>query len=98
MLKRVTRRNFLKSSSTALVAGAVLGAAPIEALSSVDANLQGTHPAPLVPAVALEESNKQRLLSGWEHYRGGLGGAWEVWRKANDDTSVWRTVTLPHCF
>lgn len=43
----------------------------------------------------------QRLISGWEHYRGSLGGIWEVWRKdkLNNHYNVpWTEVELPHCF
>jgi len=40
-----------------------------------------------------------RLPEGWEHYRGGLGGIWEVWRgKAASDNVVWDKVAMPHCF
>lgn len=41
----------------------------------------------------------RRLLTGWEHYRGSLGGIWEAWRgnKASDNVT-WRPVELPHCF
>jgi beta-galactosidase len=40
-----------------------------------------------------------RLTKGWEHYRGQLGGIWEVWRgdKASDNVG-WQAVELPHCF
>jgi beta-galactosidase len=40
-----------------------------------------------------------RLTKGWEHYRGQLGGIWEVWRgdKASDNVT-WTQVELPHCF
>jgi beta-galactosidase len=37
-------------------------------------------------------------LSGWEYRRGGLGGPWEAWRKANDDANIWTKVEVPHCF
>jgi len=41
----------------------------------------------------------RRLLSGWEYYRGQLGGIWEVWRGAKaSDNVAWQTVELPHCF
>src|SRR5215216_1971844 len=36
-------------------------------------------------------------LSGWEYRRGGLGGPWEAWRKANDDANIWTKVEVPHC-
>ncbi|GIP33260.1 glycoside hydrolase family 2 TIM barrel-domain containing protein [Paenibacillus sp. J2TS4] len=42
-----------------------------------------------------------RLNNGWEHYRGSLGGVWEVWRqyKLNNHYNVpWMDVELPHCF
>lgn len=42
------------------------------------------------------------LTEGWEHYRGGLGGIWEVWRADKLPNSFfhvpWEKVTLPHCF
>lgn len=44
---------------------------------------------------------KHTLAAGWEHYRGSLGGVWEVWRKdklANHFNVPWRQVELPHCF
>src|SRR5215510_4073200 len=37
-------------------------------------------------------------LTAWEYRRGGLGGPWEAWRKANDDANVWSKVEVPHCF
>jgi beta-galactosidase len=41
----------------------------------------------------------QRLIAGWEHYRGSLGGPWEVWRGARASDQVqWDKVALPHCF
>ena len=40
-----------------------------------------------------------RLTKGWEHYRGQLGGIWEVWRGAKaSDNVAWTPVELPHCF
>jgi beta-galactosidase len=49
------------------------------------------------PVAAAEQG--QRLTDGWEHYRGTLGSAWEVWRgdKASDNVA-WTKVSLPHCF
>jgi beta-galactosidase len=44
---------------------------------------------------------KRRLNENWEHYRGSLGGAWEVWRadKLQNHYNVpWETVTLPHTY
>jgi beta-galactosidase len=41
----------------------------------------------------------QRLLTDWEHYRGSLGGPWEVWRGAKaSDQVLWQKVDVPHCF
>jgi len=41
-----------------------------------------------VAGFAVPDSS-QRLLTGWEHYRGSLSGAWEVWRggKATDKSA-----------
>ncbi len=45
------------------------------------------------------DSTSRRLDSGWEFYKGGLGGIWEVWRgKQASDNVVWTPVRLPHCF
>ncbi|MFC5450061.1 glycoside hydrolase family 2 TIM barrel-domain containing protein [Paenibacillus aestuarii] len=44
---------------------------------------------------------KQRLNEQWEHYRGSLGGPWEVWRadKLHNHYNVpWKLVTLPHTY
>jgi beta-galactosidase len=44
---------------------------------------------------------KQRLLQNWEHHKGSLGGAWEIWRadKLNNHYNVpWHQVELPHCY
>lgn len=43
----------------------------------------------------------KRLATGWEHFKGSLGGAFEVWRadKLNNHFNVpWHEVELPHCF
>ena len=42
----------------------------------------------------------ERLLRGWEYYRGNLGGVWEAWRgKAAAANVTWDKVeTMPHCF
>ena len=54
--------------------------------------------APLAAAAAATPA-PQRLTAGWEHYRGTLGGIWEVWRgKAASDNVAWDKVALPHCF
>ncbi|OAS17737.1 glycoside hydrolase family 2 TIM barrel-domain containing protein [Paenibacillus oryzisoli] len=44
---------------------------------------------------------KQRLTEQWEHYRGSLGGVWEVWRSdklQNHYNVPWEMVTLPHTY
>ncbi len=55
--------------------------------------------ASAAPEAVENPSRGQRLTKGWEHYRGQLGGVWEVWRgdKASDNVS-WTPVELPHCF
>lgn len=43
----------------------------------------------------------KRLISNWEHYKGSLGGPWEVWRGdklANHYNVPWHEVELPHCY
>jgi beta-galactosidase len=41
----------------------------------------------------------RRLTDNWEHYRGSLGGIWEVWRgKAAAANVAWTKVDMPHCF
>src|SRR5437764_10850498 len=50
-------------------------------------------------ADSVPNSNAQRLLTGWEHYRGSLGGPWEVWHGSfAKDPNRWTKVDLPHCF
>lgn len=45
------------------------------------------------------QSTSQRLLTDWEHYRGSLGGPWEVRRGAKaSDQVLWQKVDVPHCF
>ena len=45
------------------------------------------------------DSPVRRITTGWEHYRGQLGGVWEVWRgKAASDNVTWDAVAIPHCF
>jgi beta-galactosidase len=92
--EHVSRRAFLKSTSSAVVVGALLhdldmdaAAAEIEAASHMAQSQSATQTA-----------HSHRLLTGWEYRRGGLGGVWEVWRKANDDATTWASVELPHCF
>ncbi len=43
----------------------------------------------------------KRINGGWEHYKGSLGGIWEVWRGDMYDNHYnppWEKVNLPHCF
>ncbi|HEY3380687.1 MAG TPA: glycoside hydrolase family 2 TIM barrel-domain containing protein [Vicinamibacterales bacterium] len=83
----LTRRDLLKSAAVATAAA--LGCPP--------AGLGAVQTAPAgVTAIDLAGG---RILAGWEHYRGTLGGSWEIWRgdKASDNVP-WRTVDLPHCF
>lgn len=42
--------------------------------------------------------DSQRLLTGWEHCRGALGGIWDAWRLDSGDQIEWHGVKLPHCF
>jgi hypothetical protein len=42
-----------------------------------------------------------RLIDGWQHYRGSLGGVWEVWRAdkhSNHFNVPWYSVFVPHCY
>jgi beta-galactosidase len=61
-------------------------------------------PAMLLPASGSSDtvgilSPVRRLDRDWEHYRGGLGGIWEVWRgKAAAANVSWTKVAMPHCF
>lgn len=95
--KQITRRSFLKTTSTAVLGGAVLGNMPIEHFNPAGETGPGLNSLPngeIIPGSV----NKQRLLTGWEYRRGNLGGIWEAWRKAADDTVIWQPVELPHCF
>ena len=91
--QKLTRRRFLKTTSTALVGGAVLGSLPLENVTALPSsqNIAGLQTDAL-------EATKQRLLDGWDYRKGSLGGIWEVWRKSPYDANVWPPVTLPHCF
>jgi beta-galactosidase len=40
----------------------------------------------------------ETLTAGWEHFRGALGGAWDVWRNDLAESTVWKPVEVPHCF
>jgi beta-galactosidase len=92
--KGVSRRTFLKSTSTAVAAGVVFHSLPIENF----ANAAGSTSSMEGSLSATPLANSQRLLTGWDHHRGSLGGPWEAWRKANDDANSWSPVELPHCF
>lgn len=55
--------------------------------------------AALAPSASGATASPVLLNGGWEHYRGGLGGIWEVWRgKAASDNVTWEPVGMPHCF
>ena len=90
--KKLTRRRFLKTTSTAFVGSAVLGALPFDGMASSLSGALDDWPQ------VNPEKQKQRLLSGWDHHRGSLGGVWEVWRKSANDVNLWPPVKLPHCF
>ena len=61
--------------------------------------LAGSVLAPRSGASPTRSAGASRLAGGWEHYRAGLGGIWEVWRGNAAAVNVaWESVTLPHCF
>jgi beta-galactosidase len=80
----------LKSAPLGVAAGVL---APLRAGAALAAEAAA-------PAAAQAPSPRpgRRLDSGWEHYRGNLGGIWEVWRgdKASDNVP-WTGVSVPHC-
>jgi len=44
-------------------------------------------------------TKSERLINVWEHFRGSLGGPWEVWHGPfAKDANRWAKVELPHCF
>jgi beta-galactosidase len=89
----LTRRSFLKASSTAVMAGAMLSALP----EGIPFSRNET--AVTAGAVTDEDwVHSRRLLSDWEYRRGGLGGPWEAWREASENNVAWQKVELPHCF
>jgi beta-galactosidase len=54
-----------------------------------------------LPAEAAAEPavTSHLLADNWEHYRGSLGGIWEVWRgKAAAANVTWTKASMPHCF
>jgi beta-galactosidase len=73
-------------------------------LKSASVGLAAGGLGPLLrPALAADaftaDGPARRLTHGWEHFRGTLGGIWEVWRgdKASDNVP-WEGVAVPHCF
>ncbi|HKC63673.1 MAG TPA: glycoside hydrolase family 2 TIM barrel-domain containing protein [Pyrinomonadaceae bacterium] len=98
---QLTRRSFLKSTSSAVVGSALLGALPVERLAAQAAGSASEAESNLLQAVLSADNSagvSQRLLKGWEYRRGNLGGIWEAWRKASEDNVTWQVVELPHCF
>jgi hypothetical protein len=91
---QVSRRTFLKSTSSAVVARALIRDLPLNASGAEISTASSTVRA----QPQTEGLLSQRLLNGWDYRRGSLGGVWEVWRKANDDANTWTQVELPHCF
>ena len=96
--KPVSRRTFLKSTTTAMVGGAALHALAVEGLADPRDGSGGQNNSGSPVSASETHLASQRLLTGWEYRRGNLGGVWEVWRKANDDSNAWTVVELPHCF
>ncbi|MBE3098654.1 MAG: glycoside hydrolase family 2 protein, partial [Planctomycetes bacterium] len=44
------------------------------------------------------DARQGQALERWEHYRGTLGGPWELWRgDAASDNVPWQAVQVPHC-
>ncbi len=43
-------------------------------------------------------ATSERLATGWEYFRGSLGGVWDVWRGDMVESTVWAKVEIPHCF
>src|ERR1700674_1318489 len=68
--------------STALAAAAAFMSASIARPDSISAN----------------GANSERLATGWEYFRGSLGGVWDVWRGDMAENTVWTRVEVPHCF
>ncbi|MGO9257949.1 MAG: glycoside hydrolase family 2 TIM barrel-domain containing protein [Bryobacteraceae bacterium] len=70
-----------------------------ELLQTASAALAAAALGPSEATAAPPPATPIRLSEGWEHYCGGLGGIWEVWRgKAASDNVTWDPVALPHCF
>jgi beta-galactosidase len=51
-----------------------------------------------IDAHATSNPVSAKLTTGWEYYRGSLGGVWDVWREDMAESTVWKRVTIPHCF
>jgi beta-galactosidase len=61
--------------------------------------LAGAALLPRTSSGAAESPTRRRLAGGWEHYRSGLAGIWEVWRgKAAAANVDWDKVVMPHCY
>ena len=49
--------------------------------------------------IQAQNSNSKRIISGWEFYRGDLGGVWEALRTGSEaELPVWTPVELPHSY
>ncbi len=81
--KNITRRDFLKS--TALAGASLL----TRRSAGKSASSVLTEP---------DESSSFRVSDGWEHHRGALGSAWDVWRDDPDNGIKWQSVPIPNCF
>ncbi|MBE3134162.1 MAG: twin-arginine translocation signal domain-containing protein, partial [Acidobacteria bacterium] len=80
----LSRRDLLKGAALAAVASA--GRAVV---------VNGR--ASPVPEIA-GDARQGQALERWEHYRGTLGGPWELWRgDAASDNVPWQAVQVPHC-
>src|SRR5258705_1008837 len=99
---RISRRNFLKSTSAAVAGGAVLNSSSGNSFGqAVAGNPEAslTKPFAFGSTQSIEEPTvNRRLTSGWEYRRGSLGGPWEAWRKGNDDAKTWARGELQQCF
>ncbi len=100
---RVTRRDFLKTTSTVVAGGTILGTIPdnktfaAQPLSNVTSNTASI-PTSSQRADDKTDTHRKRLTDGWKYHKGTLGGVWEAWRTVVDDTVTWQTIALPHCF
>jgi beta-galactosidase len=96
---QVTRRDFLKTTPTAIAASTLFCALPTEGSAAASGTGEtASTTAQVRSAASSSAAGGQRLLTGWEYRRGNLGGVWEAWRKAADDSVAWQPVELPHCF